>query len=139
MKDPVKINIHFLQTIPHSTFLWCNNEILSTNPDLLSLVLICFILLVFYVRFKAVNYVKRTYYKMHVWLTLIRPWYPHTNSPHWSSYIALKNKLREFDKRLKHFSLADHFIYSHKLFFYYASILLRENWCWSLLALNSRI
>ena len=41
--------------------------------------------------------------------------YPHTNSPNWSLYISLKNKLREFDKRSKHFLLGDHFINSHNL------------------------
>ena len=28
--------------------------------------------------------------------------YQHTNSPNWSPYISLKNELREFDKRSKH-------------------------------------
>ena len=40
---------------------------------------------------------------------------PHTNSPNWSLYISLKNELREFDKRSKHFILGDHFINSHNL------------------------
>ena len=34
-----------------------------------------------------------------------KPRYPLTNSPNWSPYISLKNELREFDKRSKHFSL----------------------------------
>ena len=41
--------------------------------------------------------------------------YPRTNSPNWSLYISLKNELREFDKRSKHFLLGDHFINSHNL------------------------
>ena len=41
--------------------------------------------------------------------------YPHTNSPNCSLYISLKNELREFDKRSKHFLLGDHFINSHNL------------------------
>ena len=44
------------------------------------------------------------------------PQYLHTNSPNWCLYISIKNKLREFDKRLKHFLPADYFINSHKLF-----------------------
>ena len=28
--------------------------------------------------------------------------YPHTNSPDWSPYISLKNKLREYDERFTH-------------------------------------
>ena len=44
------------------------------------------------------------------------PQYPHTNSPNWSLYISRKNKLKEFDKRLKHFLPADYFINSHNLF-----------------------
>ena len=39
----------------------------------------------------------------------------HTNSPNWSLYISLKNELREFDKKSKHFPLGDHFINSHNL------------------------
>ena len=42
-----------------------------------------------------------------------KPQYPHTNSPNWSLYILLKNKLREFDERSKHFLLGDQFINSH--------------------------
>ena len=36
-----------------------------------------------------------------------------TNSLNWSPYIFLKNYLREFGKRSKHFSVGDHFIESH--------------------------
>ena len=43
------------------------------------------------------------------------PQYPHTNSPNWSLCISLKNELREFDKRSRHFLLGDHFINSHNL------------------------
>ena len=41
--------------------------------------------------------------------------YTGTNSPNWSPYISLKNVLREFDKRSRHFLLGDHFINSHHL------------------------
>ena len=41
--------------------------------------------------------------------------YTGTNSPNWSPYISLKNVLREFDKRSRHFLLGDHFINSHYL------------------------
>ena len=44
-----------------------------------------------------------------------KPQYRHTNSPNWSLYITLKDELREFDKRSKHFLLGDHFINSHNL------------------------
>ena len=44
------------------------------------------------------------------------PQYLQTNSPNWCLYISIKNKLREFDKRLKHFLPADYFINSHNLF-----------------------
>ena len=40
---------------------------------------------------------------------------PQANSPNWSLYISLKNKLREFDKRSKHFLFGDHLINSHNL------------------------
>ena len=39
----------------------------------------------------------------------------HTNSPNWSLYIFVKNKLREFDNRSRHFLCGDHFINSHNL------------------------
>ena len=32
-----------------------------------------------------------------------KPQYSHTNSPNWSPYISMKNKLREFHERSKHF------------------------------------
>ena len=41
--------------------------------------------------------------------------YTGTNSPNWSPYSSLKNVLREFDKRSKHFLVGDHFINSHYL------------------------
>ena len=40
-----------------------------------------------------------------------KPQYPHTNSPN----ISFNNKLREFDKRSRHFPLGDHFFNSHNL------------------------
>ena len=40
----------------------------------------------------------------------------YTNSLNWSLYDSKKNKLREFDKRSKHFPLGDYFINSHNLF-----------------------
>ena len=55
---------------------------------------------------------------LHALLKPFKPQYPQTNSPNWSLYISIKNKLREFDKRSKHFSLSDHFTNSHKLFFW---------------------
>ena len=45
-----------------------------------------------------------------------KPQYPHKNSPNWSLYISLRNKLREFGRRSKHFLLGDHFINSHNYF-----------------------
>ena len=42
--------------------------------------------------------------------------YPHINYPNWSPYISIKNKLREFDKRSKHFPSGDYFISSPNLF-----------------------
>ena len=50
--------------------------------------------------------------------------YPHTTSPDWSSYISLKNKWREFDKRSKNFTLIDHDINSDGLFPFVSVILL---------------
>ena len=44
-----------------------------------------------------------------------KPQYPHTNSPNWSQYISLKNTLREFHKKSRHFLFGDHFINSHNL------------------------
>ena len=44
-----------------------------------------------------------------------KPQYPQANSPNWSLYISLKNKLREFEKRSKQFLLGDHLINSHNL------------------------
>ena len=44
-----------------------------------------------------------------------KPQYPLANSPNWSLYISLKNKLREFEKRSKHFLFGDHFINSYNL------------------------
>ena len=45
-----------------------------------------------------------------------KPQYPNTNSPNWSPYnvIFLKNVLREFDERSRHFLFSDHFINSDK-------------------------
>ena len=69
-------------------------------------------------------------------LNPVSPQYLYTNSPYWSSYICIKNKLREFDKRSKHFPLGDHFINSHNLFSCCVLALLGENWCLLLLGLN---
>ena len=44
-----------------------------------------------------------------------KPQYQHMNSPNWALYISLKNVLREFDKRSRHFLLGDQFINSHNL------------------------
>ena len=46
----------------------------------------------------------------------LQPQYPNTNSPDWSPYISLNNKLREFGRRSKHFLLGDHIINSHNHF-----------------------
>ena len=46
---------------------------------------------------------------------IIKPQYSNTNSPNLSLYISLKNVLREFDKKSKHFLLGDQFINSHNL------------------------
>ena len=48
----------------------------------------------------------------------LKPKYTHTNSPNWSLYISLKNVLREFGKRSRHFLYGDHFINSHYLVFW---------------------
>ena len=44
-----------------------------------------------------------------------KPQYTCTNSANCSLYIFLKNELREFDKRSKHFLPGVHFITSHNL------------------------
>ena len=46
----------------------------------------------------------------------LKPQYPHTNSPNRSLYIFLKNVLREFDKRSRHFLFGDRCINSCNLF-----------------------
>ena len=45
-----------------------------------------------------------------------KPWYPLKNSPNWSPYISLKNKLREFDNRSRLYSFSGHFVNSHNHF-----------------------
>ena len=45
-----------------------------------------------------------------------KPQYPHTNSPNCPPYISIKNTLREFVRRSKHFLLGDYFINSNNLF-----------------------
>ena len=52
--------------------------------------------------------------------------YAHTNSPNWSLYISIKNKLREFDKGSKHFPSGDYFINSLNLFSWLCLIFLRR-------------
>ena len=74
----------------------------------------------------------------HVFLSWIFD-YPHTNSPNWSLYISLKNKLREFDKRSKYFFVGDHSINSHTFPPDCLLTLLRENWCRSPLGLKQLI
>ena len=54
----------------------------------------------------------------------------------WSLYISLKNELREFDKRSKHFLWGDHFINSHNLISWNCMDIVRGNWCWSQLGLK---
>ena len=47
-----------------------------------------------------------------------KPQYQHTNSPVWSPYwpyISLRNWLREFDKRSKHFPFGNYYINFHNL------------------------
>ena len=53
----------------------------------------------------------------HLWeLTLpFKPQYTHTNSPNWSLYFLLRNMLREFGKRSRHFLFGQPFINSHNL------------------------
>ena len=64
--------------------------------------------------------------------------YTHTNSQNWSTYNSLKNELREFDKRSKHFLFGDHFNNSHNLIFWLCRDIVRRKyyWCWSLLGLK---
>ena len=69
-------------------------------------------------------------------ITLTYPFKPQASSPNWSPYISLKNELREFDKRSRHFFLGDHFINSHNFSVDSVWILLGENWSWSLLGLK---
>ena len=74
-----------------------------------------------------------------IMIPVFKPFKPqdqHTNSPNWSPYISLKNELREFDNRSKHFPLGDYFIYSHNISLDSVWILLWENWSWSLLGLK---
>ena len=48
-------------------------------------------------------------------------------------YTSLKNKLKKFDKRSKHFRFDDHYINSYNSFSLADVVmLLRENWCWSI-------
>ena len=51
----------------------------------------------------------------HCLIQPFKPQNPHSNSPNRSLYISLKKKLRESDKRSKHFLFSDHFINSHNL------------------------
>ena len=59
-------------------------------------------------------------------VTTFKPQYPHANSPNWSLYISFKNKLREFDKRSRHFPLGDHFINSHNLISWHCMDIVRR-------------
>ena len=67
--------------------------------------------------------------------------YTDTNSPNWSIYNSLKNELREFDKRWKHFLFADHFKNSHNPISWLCRDIVRRKyyWCWSLLGLKGLI
>ena len=51
---------------------------------------------------------------------------PLANSPNWSLYISLKNKLREFEKRSKHFLFGDHLINSHNLISWHCMDIVRR-------------
>ena len=51
----------------------------------------------------------------------------YTNSPNWSLYILLKNVLREFDKRSRHFLFGDHFNNSHNLISWQCMDIVRRN------------
>ena len=55
-----------------------------------------------------------------------KPQYPHTNSPNWSLYISIKNKLRGLDKRSMHFLFSDHFTNSHNLFSWLCIVTVRR-------------
>ena len=61
-----------------------------------------------------------------------KPQYPNTNSPDWSPYISLKNRLREFVCWSKLFPSSDHFINSHNIF----SRLCLYRHCWEKIDLN---
>ena len=58
------------------------------------------------------------------------PNYLYANSPNRSLYISLKNELREFDKRSKHFLLGDHFINSHNLISWQCMDIVRRKLMW---------
>ena len=62
-----------------------------------------------------------------------QPQYPHTNSPDWSPYISLKNKLTEFG------TISQHYLILLTLITFSLGniwILLGENCCWALLGLK---
>ena len=62
--------------------------------------------------------------------------YPYTNSPNWSLYFSIKNTLREFDKRSKHFILVIILSILTTFSLNCILILLGENWCLSLSGLK---
>ena len=67
--------------------------------------------------------------KLLLWTTRrlnLKPQYQHKNSPKWSPYIFLKNKLREYDLRSKHFHLSDDFINSHNLHSWWSADVVRR-------------
>ena len=43
-------------------------------------------------------------------------------------YFFLKNELKEFDKRSKHFLLSDHFIYPHSVISWHCMNIVRRKW-----------
>ena len=63
-------------------------------------------------------------------LTLyLKSQYPRTNSLDWLRYFSLRNQLREFVNRSKHFSVDGQSINSHVISLVHVLILLEEDWC----------
>ena len=68
-----------------------------------------------------------------------KPQYPHTNSPHWYSYISLKISWESLIKDRRIFSLVVIWLILITISLDNVWILLGENWCWSLLGLKGLI